>query len=603
MIPPKDGWVRFETVDEKIQYLKTHKLMPGKSDAPKPLFYRGAYSDAYLPCDVVGRDGIMSVISVNGGLHCIHPDMLADVQPSKEERTAIISDKAGASIGGCSMAEPMKQPFCPNRPNASASDFVEDYTVIDLETTGFGHSAEIIEMAALRVRGGQITDTFQSLVQCRCCLPERITELTGISPLELAGAPTVEQILPAYIDFLGDDIIVGHNVSFDADFLERACTDVLHRSFENEQVDTLELSRAVLDLPSHKLCHVRDALSLPVRNAHRALADCLTTFDVYEALKTKPSLGFRRTKAQAKTSGDHRYRAAPLDYHPEWYPSSIVEGARSAFYQKNCVFTGELHISREEAQALIVQAGGQVKSAVSGKTHYLIVGQQDTKLVGDDGLSQKEENALELNRSGKGNIQMIDEDAFIAMLSQEVEQPEPDSDADDQLAMSGFVSPEEQTYHLIEPQIRSVIRRNFLDDKHLVFEKCSGYWSISYYNSLIARIHFGKTVSYCSVDVTAARKQLDELGIKYDVKASDAFFARIKLKSPEDILPCLAVIDTVTQRALNAIPKGFDCCCSYMECSDARRCVQAREDLRLDCGYRRILASGRIFYGKNRNID
>lgn len=603
MIPPKDGWIRFRTPDEKIQYLKKHKLMPSKADTPKPLFYRGAFSDEYLLCDVVGADGIMSVISVNGEIHCIHPDMLEDIQPSKEERTAIISDTAGYPTDAFSMAEPNDHPFSSNGPDVSTADFVEDYTVIDLETTGFGHGAEIIELAAVRVRGGQIADTFQSLVQCRCCLPERITQLTGISPLELAGAPTIENILPAYIDFLGSDIIVGHNVSFDAGFLERACAEVLHHSFENEQIDTLDLSRVALCLPSHKLCHVRDALRLPVRNAHRALSDCLTTYDVYEALKAKPSQPFRDPDSTAKTSDNHRYRAAPLEYHPELYPSVIVEGVRSAFYQKNCVFTGELHISREEAQALIARAGGQVKSAVSRKTHFLIVGQQDIKLVGDDGLSQKEEKALELNRSGKGNIQMIDEDAFIAILSQEVDPPELEKNEDDQLALSGFVPLETQTYLLVEPRIREVIKRNFLDDKSLSFEKCSGYWSVSYYKSLIARIHFGKTVSYCSVDANSARKQLDALGIKYDIKASDAFFARIKLKSPEDILPCLDVIDTVTQHALDAIPKGFDCCGSYMECSNAKQCVQTKDDLRLECGYRRILASGRIFYGENRNID
>lgn len=174
---------------------------------------------------------------------------------------------------------------------------------------------------------------------------------------------------------------------------------------------------------------------------------------------------------------------------------------------------------------------------------------------------------------------------------------------DEQISLIGFQTKEEQTYHLIQEHILSVIEANFLCGEDLSLTECKGYWSITYASALIARIHFGKTVSYFSVDVSASKDLLDASGITYDIKSSDKSFARILIREPEDILPCLDVIAAVTQCVLDTIPKAFDCCSHFEACSDAKRCIQPNDELRLGCGYRKILASGRIFCGKNRNID
>lgn len=616
MIEPQANWHPFQSNDEMIDYLKNHQLLSQKATEAKPLYYRGEFSAELLPCQVVGwQDAVFAVISVNGMLHSIHPDHLADMQPKKAELQALeqvpsVPEEPAFlqfSLSG-DFAEEVTPPKKPLK--AQSGTDADAYTVIDLETTGLDCSSdEIIELAAIRVRNGVIEDQFQSLVQCRGILPFTITDITGIAPDDLTGAPVLEDILPDYLSFLGNDPLVGHNVTFDTGFLTAACAELGLPSFHPVTIDTLKVSRKKLSLPSYKLTAVRIALELPEHNAHRALDDCMTTMEVYEALK--------KHKDKPKRSQDRRFRGAPLERRPELYPSEVISGPDSPFYGKNCVLTGELHIDRTEAAALLEQAGAVIKSSVSKKTDFLIVGVQDKSLVGEDGLSSKEEKALTLNNSGQANIQTINEAQLCAMLTKADNSPTENTPAEhtpcaesvtaegsdtEQFSFLSTETPEEQTYHLIEPTICAVIARNFLDNGMLSFQKMASYWSISYSTALIARLHFGKNASYCSLD-TSVKQLLEQAGISYEIKASDRSFVRIALQNPEDILPCLPVIDAVTQRALDAIPKEFDCCGRVEECSNAKRCVNPSTAMCVGCGYRRILASGRIFYGKNRNVD
>ena len=90
----------------------------------------------------------------------------------------------------------------------------DNYTVIDIETTGLDPSFdEIIELAAIRVRDGVITDSFSSLVKPSHEVSDFISALTGINNDMLSDAQAIYDVLPKYIDFIGDDIIIGHNVS------------------------------------------------------------------------------------------------------------------------------------------------------------------------------------------------------------------------------------------------------------------------------------------------------------------------------------------------------------------------------------------------------
>lgn len=163
----------------------------------------------------------------------------------------------------------------------------ENYTALDLETTGLNPKYDkIIEVGAVKVRNGQIIDRFQSLIRPGIMLPEKITELTGITRQELEEAPDSEHVIPQVIEFLGDDVILGHQVMFDYSFLKKAAVNLnLWKTEQNHLgLDTLRLSRIYLpELPSRRLSDLCSYYGIE-HQAHRALGDAESTVRLYEIL-------------------------------------------------------------------------------------------------------------------------------------------------------------------------------------------------------------------------------------------------------------------------------------------------------------------------------
>ena len=165
--------------------------------------------------------------------------------------------------------------------------YVPDYTVFDLETTGISRSADdIIEISALRVRGGRITDSFSCLVNPGRPIPYRASQINHITDEMVEDEPGIREILPVFLDFLGDDVLVGHNIcGFDMKFLYRECEKHFHSLPGNDYVDTLKLARVLLlGLPNYRLTTLADHYQLSTRGAHRALNDCRMNQQVFEYL-------------------------------------------------------------------------------------------------------------------------------------------------------------------------------------------------------------------------------------------------------------------------------------------------------------------------------
>ncbi len=149
-----------------------------------------------------------------------------------------------------------------------------EYVAFDLETTGLSsRNDRIIEIGAVRMRQGKELDRFQTFVDPQRPLDKKITELTGITDAMLRGAPKIEQVLPQFLDFVGDRVIVAHNADFDTGFVRAACIQQ-GREYSLTAVDTLVLARNLMpQLSKHKLDVVANALSLPEFNHHRAADD------------------------------------------------------------------------------------------------------------------------------------------------------------------------------------------------------------------------------------------------------------------------------------------------------------------------------------------
>ena len=159
----------------------------------------------------------------------------------------------------------------------------DTYVVFDIETTGLSKEKEMItEIGAVKVADGKIIDRFSTFVNPQRPISAEITKLTGITDDMVKDAPTIENILPEFLKFCEDTVLVAHNASFDTGFIriaaERAGLGELHHTV----VDTLELARALLpELNKHKLDIVCEHLGVTLNGHHRAVNDAEATAEVF----------------------------------------------------------------------------------------------------------------------------------------------------------------------------------------------------------------------------------------------------------------------------------------------------------------------------------
>lgn len=163
---------------------------------------------------------------------------------------------------------------------------IEDYTVVDLEMTGLAVKLDkIIEIGAVRVRGGEVADTYAMLVDPQLPIPEKVTALTGITDEMAASGEKMDKAVQGLIDFIGDDVLVGQNINFDYSFIQQWAVN--HKlSLSMSAYDTLKLARRYLpaDMPK-KLESLCEYFEIKRENAHRALDDALETRQVFEKLQ------------------------------------------------------------------------------------------------------------------------------------------------------------------------------------------------------------------------------------------------------------------------------------------------------------------------------
>jgi len=155
-----------------------------------------------------------------------------------------------------------------------SSAFNEEIVCFDIETTGLDRKKEvIIEIGAVKLKDGKITDTFNTFAAPRRMLTTEITRLTGINDEMLVGAPSQEEALRAFLDFAGNSPLAAHNAEFDMGFIAAGCRKY-GIAFENPSIDTLILSQNLLpELGKYKLDVVANYLQLPEFNHHRASDD------------------------------------------------------------------------------------------------------------------------------------------------------------------------------------------------------------------------------------------------------------------------------------------------------------------------------------------
>ncbi|MCI8570198.1 MAG: PolC-type DNA polymerase III [Lachnospiraceae bacterium] len=161
-------------------------------------------------------------------------------------------------------------------------DFSAEFVVFDIETTGFSPvNNRIIEIGAVKVSGGEISDRFSSFVNPDVPIPFEIEKLTGINDSMVMGAPFIEEVLPEFLAFCKDAVLVAHNANFDMSFIkENALRQNIRRQFT--YVDTVGIARILLPHQAkHTLDAVAKTMGVSLENHHRAVDDAEATAEIF----------------------------------------------------------------------------------------------------------------------------------------------------------------------------------------------------------------------------------------------------------------------------------------------------------------------------------
>ena len=181
------------------------------------------------------------------------------------------------------------------------------FVVFDIETTGFSSlTCQIIEIGAVLVENGEITDRFSTFVNPKVPIPFRIEQLTSINDSMVMDAPTIEEVLPKFLEFSKDAVMVAHNADFDMGFIMKNC-DRLGIAHDFTYVDTVGMARFLLPaLNRFKLDTVAKALGVSLENHHRAVDDAECTAHIFvkfvEMLKEREIKGLDEVNKMAQST-------------------------------------------------------------------------------------------------------------------------------------------------------------------------------------------------------------------------------------------------------------------------------------------------------------
>ena len=167
---------------------------------------------------------------------------------------------------------------------------VRDYTILDLETTGLNPNSDfIIEVGCVKVRAGDEVDRLQLLIKPPKRIPWKITNITGISDFMVSTAPKFVDVAQVIWSFLENEVIVGHNVRFDLNFLRKNFSEILNVDFDNSYIDTLHIfKKAYPGLDSYSLDNISNELGI-ISEHHRAIADCCIVKKIIDYIEIKTS--------------------------------------------------------------------------------------------------------------------------------------------------------------------------------------------------------------------------------------------------------------------------------------------------------------------------
>lgn len=293
-------------------------------------------------------------------------------------------------------------------------DLPNDYVIIDLETTGRSAKFhQIIEMSAIKIKNDQIVDQYSSLVNPHRNLSNFIQQLTNITDEMVANERDIKDVMPEFLNFIGDSIIIGYNISFDKNFIVKKSQSLNLDLTNNKCIDCLSIARELLpSLPHHTLKDVSEHFGIDYSRAHRSLSDCRITFECYIKLK---ELAIQKYSNKDnfiqifQVNSNHTNRNTPKTDLSKIKPNVDYIDDTNPFYNQNCVFTGKLqNFNRDAVAQYVVNLGGHVQNNLTKDTNLLIIANEAKR-------SGKIDKAEKYKLAGC-NIEVITENTFIDLI-------------------------------------------------------------------------------------------------------------------------------------------------------------------------------------------
>lgn len=286
---------------------------------------------------------------------------------------------------------------------------INNYCVLDTETTGLSsYYDEIIEIGILKVRDNKIVDRYSQLIKPDYEIDPFITSLTGITNDMVKDMPVIDSVMSDVLSFIGGDVIIGHNTSFDIRFLNAG----FNIELDNKYMDTMQFAKKLFpELNHHRLSDLTSYLGLS-NNEHRSIADCIATKELYDSIKdTMDKRGLEIQDLWVKSN----HGGNGIDIK-SIHPTEVEIDEDNFFFNRHVVFTGKLEkMIRKDAMQIVVNLGGILDKRVTKSTNYLILGNNDYNAILKGEKSSKHKKAEKLKLEGQ-DIEIIDEFTFYDLI-------------------------------------------------------------------------------------------------------------------------------------------------------------------------------------------
>lgn len=472
----------------------------------------------------------------------------------------------------------------------SLISLLNDYTVIDLETTGLNPSQDkIIEIGAIKVRNDKIVDRFEALVNPGIEISNFIQKLTGISNQMITDCPDINSVLPQFKSFIGNDILLGHNVTFDINFLYDNYLECFGKPLRNDFIDLLRISRREhKDLPNHKLGTLAGYFNFDYSKAHRATVDCEITNSIYREYKNIVIEKYGSVNNFIEnTKGNYCIRKKVDLFNLTPDSESAIDPCHP-FFDKRFVFTGALTISRAEAAQLVVNKGGHCEKGVTKNTNFLIIGNFDYINNIKGNKSSKMIKAEELILNGQ-DLSILTEDTFFQ-----------------------YMKTEEKIYmdnrEYINKLFNLIKNSDNFDERIIAITETNNiknnYIDLEFNNRKIIRFPID-SIENGGIPLIEIHKDVYKTISDFKVipKIKSQLWSILPFNPDVEKLISDNITDIYDWYYLNILPSDtIGCCQLYEECSNAKTCIHSDKLFRTRCVYKRNLEQNMIFYGKNRNI-